>query len=151
MLNGRLAHQHYPEPNKLAPNRQPKVHAPYPRSLHYLLEREAHDKEYSGRLSELEAFLNAKARHQADVSRMAQVDADNADIELHEAQVDLKKLKKRLERQTAELEAYRRKLLDQKVEIDLYQKTLTSARAEAAERRVAALGGDGLVEGLGAE
>ena len=164
-MDGNLSTCYYPQPTNLYPDRKPLVHSPYSKSLYYYLEREANEKEYHGELTELEAFLYAKAKHQAYMMRVCEVDAEKQEKQLFEARADHKKTKKRLDKQNAELDAYRKKLAEQKIvrkgrvatpppclararlatraappqEIELYQKTILSARAEAAEKNALAL------------
>ena len=138
-LDGQLSNCYYPEPTKLYPDRKPLVHSPYSKSLYYYLEREANEQEYHGELSEIAAFLYAKAKHQGYMMRVCEVDAQKREKALFDARADHKKTKKRLDKQNAELEAYRAKLADQKAEIELYKKSLLGARAEASAKNARAL------------
>lgn len=130
-LADQLTHQIYPERTRLYPDRKPILTSPYDKSTYYYLEREAHEREYAGELSELEAFLFAKSKHVSYVSRVCQVDCEKREKELFATKADHKKLKKKLDKQTAEVDAFRAKLAEQKAEIELYRKTLLSARREA--------------------
>ena len=130
-LADQLTHQIYPEPTRLHPDRKPTLTSPYDKSTYYYLERESHEKEYAGELTELEAFLWAKSKHVTYVSRVCQVDCEKKEKELYATSIDHKRLTKKLAKQTAEVDAFTKKIAEQKAEIELYRKTLTSARKEA--------------------